>query len=750
MRELIFEPLIPWALWLALALASAGPWLWYALASRDRLQGWRRPSVLALMAVAVLIPLLILLNPMWLERIPPPQGKPVLTILVDQSASMATDDVPSHEETPEPGSPGQASDGNPASRYEAACQSARHLVAAADDAFEVRVWGFSDQRHALPLEQLAEEQPSGEATDLAAALEEALKLERDQGQGVIVFSDGAHNGSRGVTGIHRVVQRAKVTATPLYSCTVGTATEVDDLALAVELPHDLAFADQRVPVVVHLSQRGQLAGTIRLTASRDGQVTEQREVSPTEFQGQDGSAQVVFELSESKPGLYRYEFQAEPLPGEVTAVNNSAAYSLRVIDQPVRVLLLEGRPYWDTKFLIRTLTHDRSVELTSLVRLTNERVLRRDVTQAENAGGDQSPSDGSLQSRDDRWTIETDPQDVLLRDDMLSEYQIVILGRGAEAFLGDQALGRLKKWLAEQQGSLVCFRGAPARQIGDRLAELLPVRWQPAGHAPARVSMTEEGAALRWLAAGQRTEAPLARMPAVAIADAPEVRDPLTVVLAGAEAASASLGGPGSGHNAGADNATPVIAYRPFGGGRVVVVEGAGMWRWAFLPSEDQQQDAVYGRLWRSMIRWLVTGVGLLPSQDVALRTDKTTFSTDEIVRATLLLRQERLAEGVPEVTLRRLGSDQTSTVQPTPRGDRPGHYEVVFGRLAEGRYAARLAGKVGGGEAGQRGDGEHHAEQKHDGEPAIPGGAKNPVKWGSAGWCFRKLSALGKCSPTV
>ena len=47
-------------------------------------------------------------------------------------------------------------------------------------------------------------------------------------------------------------------------------------------------------------------------------------------------------------------------------------------------------------------------------------------------------------------------------------------------------------------------------------------------------------------------------------------------------------------------------------------------------PPEHQQQEEIYGSLWRSLVRWLVANVGLLPSQRLALRADKLTFGTDE------------------------------------------------------------------------------------------------------------------------
>ena len=69
--------------------------------------------------------------------------------------------------------------------------------------------------------------------------------------------------------------------------------------------------------------------------------------------------EVRFWVKQDKMGLYPYEARVDPLPGEATQANNSATYLLRVIDQPISVLLVEGKPYWDTKFLMRTLSSVR-------------------------------------------------------------------------------------------------------------------------------------------------------------------------------------------------------------------------------------------------------------------------------------------------------------------------------------------------------------------------------------------------------
>jgi hypothetical protein len=139
--------------------------------------------------------------------------------------------------------------------------------------------------------------------------------------------------------------------------------------------------------------------------------------------------------------------------------------------------------------------------------------------------------------------------------------------------------------------------------------------------------------------------------------------------------------------------ASPVVTYQPYGTGRVVTIEGSGMWRWAFLPPQQKAHDEVYRSLWHSLLRWLASSATLLPGQKLALRSDKVNFGTGEPATATLLLREETAAAKGPLIELRGGGLDKPRTVTPVPLGDEPGAYRVVFGPLPEGRYQARVAG---------------------------------------------------------
>jgi len=298
MQYVTLEPQIPLALWVPLALAAAALLVAYGLAARDRLSRRRRAGVMALMTVALAVPLVVLLNPTWLERIPPPEGKPVLTILVDSSASMAT---------------------------------------------------------------------------------------------------------------------------PLYVKTVGGQTEVCDLEIELERPREeVAFAGQSVPVVVSLRSQGSLSGKTRLQLVLGDKVVKERDVELKSG----GETRETFMLAEEAAGLHRYEIRAKPLPGEVTPMNNAVPLLVRVIDEPVRVLLLEGKPYWDTKFLVRTLCEDRSIELTAVIKLAEGRLLQRQVTRMPATDGSSTmnaPTGGSVAKessqettvRDEQWAIRKDAAEIL-------------------------------------------------------------------------------------------------------------------------------------------------------------------------------------------------------------------------------------------------------------------------------------------------------------------------------------------------
>lgn len=647
---LTVEPLIPFALWCPLLLAAVAAVVAYGFTSRGRVNSRRRWTILAMMTVSLALPLCLLLNPTWVVELPPPPGKPHVTILIDRSASMAAEE-------------------SGASRYSQAAEQARLLSAELADKFEIEMRVF-DIRSELTAESALEDHSlTATATDLAAVIEESLG-EHPQGQAMVLLSDGAHNAGGVAARVWASVEKARAMAAPIYVQTIGGESNIRDLDVSLDLPQEMAFAGQTMPVLVRVRQRGAVADRVLLSLKLDGEVVQQEEIRLPA----DGVVDATLSVQQEVSSLYRYEVSVAEQPDEVTTLNNTATLLVRVVDEPVKVLVLEGKPYWDSKFLLRLLASDAAVELTSIVRLAPNRFVYREITRSTN-DKESGDAEDVESPRQESWEILTDAQARLAGADWLNQFQVVVLGRDAEAYLDDERVESVRRWLVEKNGALVCMRGAPSSILSQRLGALLPVRWSPSREHRFRVELTESGESMPWLSLGEDR---ITQLPSLASAARSERPKPLAVVLA------STAGQQGE--------SQPVITYQPIGGGRVVVLEGAGMWRWAFLNEDHQEYDEAYGRLWRSLIRWLVSSTGLLPSQEHSLRSDKVTFYPEEQVSATLLLRDQDIHQA-PKVELSGDGLVTPQVFPTSPAGDTPGQFRVVFAQLPEGQYHARLVG---------------------------------------------------------
>ena len=657
MGQMTFEPLIPGALWVVLAAAGVAVLGWYASRRPGAVSRRRFGGIVILMSAALAMVLALLLNPTWRREVPPPAGKPVLTVLVDTSGSMATPDA--------------AGGGT---RYAAAAHAAERLSADLSDRFDVRIRAFDQTLRRMDPASLSATKPDGQGTDLSTAVNASLTDEHPQGQAVVLLSDGIDNAGNGTGPVLAAVRTAKAMAAPVYTETFGGDLRRVDLAVDIRSPQDMAVVGQKVPLSARVSAAGVTAITTDVTLMRAGHEVARRQV----VVGTDAAADVTFQLSADKVGLYPYEVRVAPLAGEASQANNSAAYVLRVVDEPMRVLVVEGKPYWDSKFLTRTLMADPAIALDCVVRLSDTRLLRRSLTHGTGTGPTTLP--GSTPDRTETWQIDTDAGAVLAGVDKLRGYQVIVIGRDAEAFLTPTAVANLQDWVSRQGGSLLCYRGSPTSDVDQRLAKILPVRWEAGTTSRFRVALTAAGKDLNWFTFGSAGDAALAKLPSLAAGDAIGSEKPLAVVLA---TAVSGEGGPPA----------PAVVYQQYGSGRVVVVEGAGMWRWAFLAPAYQGQEQVYATLWHSMLRWLTSGQGLTPGQQFSLRAEKVRFGTDEPAAATLLAREDVRRDQLPGVVLTAEGSSEPGkTFAPAAVGAEAGVFRVDFGRLPEGRYTARLA----------------------------------------------------------
>jgi hypothetical protein len=268
----------------------------------------------------------------------------------------------------------------------------------------------------------------------------------------------------------------------------------------------------------------------------------------------------------------------------------------------------------------------------------------------------------------------------------LSKYSIVVLGRDADAFLTEKGVENLRHWISASGGCLMCARGAPANEVVSKLAEILPVEWTAAAEARFRTAVSRYGydAAVFDPLMPDGSD-PLRELPSLSSSGAPKTRVGLPQVLVQST-------------SDGSGDVTPVVTYQPYGRGQTIVVEGAGMWRWAFLPPQHAAKDKIYPALWQSMIQWIVSQQDLMPGQKVAIRSDRATFLTGDRATATVLVSSDSefrnsTGETGLEVLLEGPGLRLPRRVTPGATGSGEGLFRADFGTLDVGYYTASVVG---------------------------------------------------------
>ncbi|QDT33094.1 vWA domain-containing protein [Thalassoglobus polymorphus] len=672
--SLSFEPLLAPVAWVTLAIMSIGLWSWYV---------WKRPSTCPLPiwsiisflgALGIILVLTVLLNPIWLEALPPPAGKPLLTILVDQSESMLTVD-------------GEVN----STRFSDANRLVEAVAKKLKTTFDIRIQRFADEVRPTTVEELEGFTPSGSRTNLSAPILDSLVSDRPQGQAILLISDGVHNASGDANQVLEAASLSRSWDAPIYATTIGGQTTVRDIEVHVPRSQELVFVGQSVPITVEIDQHGLIGDRVTVVLESDGEVISNREVRIEPRT----TTPVSYLITPEEVGLFQYQVKVKSLPGEATTANNSTTFQVRVVDEPVKALVLEGKPYWDAKFLLRMLTDDPSLELDCLVRITSDRSLWRRLelkededspppnektTTTEQAGQAEQKSSpmNRVFERTETTELVTDEKSILLNLEKLRDYQILFLGREAETYLSDEAIENIRTWLSENGGSLVCYRGSPVAEPNRQLSRLLPLRWgRRAGQDESRfrVQVTERGDDLSWLRLGGGDT--LSKLPSLSTTSTTESIKPLAVVLGRGDQSTT----------------TPVLTYQPYGTGKVVVIEGAGMWRWAFLSPEYQEHDPVYGTLWQSLIRWVLSSGGLLPGEKVSLQMDRVTYTEGEAVSAVVLKREDGDSTPMPNVELRNENGELLQSAQPIPVGSEPGVYQVFLGKPESGHYELTMTG---------------------------------------------------------
>ncbi|MEX2580235.1 MAG: hypothetical protein WD342_14350 [Verrucomicrobiales bacterium] len=583
----------------------------------------------------LLLGLLVLaLNPgKWIER--REDTRSFWTILADRSRSMSTRD---------------AADGK--SRWEASRKWIASAIDAADSEDRVEIAFFDTRLDA----KASGTEPEGGGTDLVASVDSLLSLAKnrsDRFKGAIVLTDGRQTAEH--PDFARVALRARASEAPFYILPIGGEVKPVDLSVEPARRQFVAFAGQECTVTAKVRAQG--LGAIRpelALASPDGEEIETVRVELAEGE----EKEVRFTFPAPAPGVHLFQFRTEQWPKERVSANNEAVFTLTVLDGETKIFMVEGSPYWDSKFLSQTIRNQENMQITSVYRLSSDRFFRVETG-------------GSALAQE---TANVFPESA----EELGEYDLVVIGKGADNFLDENRLALLSEFVRDRGGAVFFTRSKPYRGAFPGIEFLEPVTWGERITQPFRLEPTAAGEAAGLfgdLLPG-RADPVWGELPSLQESYRCLDLKPFTEVLVNG---ALSLDG--------REQTVPVLMSRRFGNGMVLLLNADGLWQWDFFPS-DKGVEGQYEEFWSQLIQWAITFSEFLPGQNLSLHLDESIVRPGSPVLARVGYRGEIDTGNPPRPILKILDGDREIRTVPAVRPtDRSSRWEAALTLAEPGSY---------------------------------------------------------------
>lgn len=264
-------------------------------------------------------------------------------------------------------------------RIERARKIARDLVTAYGQTFRVRTYKFGST--AEPVDDLDEIQPKSPLTDLTGALRTLTTADPERVRAVFLLSDG-RSSSR-----DKPHMWAKTSEVPIYAIGIGRESySYRDFSIhGVEAP-DFAYKDSLVTIAVEVRAQGPAAAERLPVSLKKVTDTEARVVEEKPVDLKDGKGRVEFSFKPTEAGLSMYRVSIPEAEGELSYRNNQKDVVFLVEQDARRLVLLSGRPTWETAFLRRSIEKDPRFELTSHELVTPDQkhtFKKEDLTRAQ-------------------------------------------------------------------------------------------------------------------------------------------------------------------------------------------------------------------------------------------------------------------------------------------------------------------------------------------------------------------------------
>lgn len=617
---MIYDPIIPVS-WIAgIALAALGLTARHQWRSARHLGVARAVLLSATRLAAIALVVLILLQPSREEKVPVPAREKSVLFALDTSASMA-----------EPHSSG-------ASRIDAARADLERAGVLDHDDARLRFITFAETARISTAKILRMSPADGKSTRFDASVAAMLRLSGAPDPAALVILTDGHDFD--MVPAPDTARRTRARNLPVFPVAYGTSDSARDISLRIANYHPHTFIRQKTRLEVLLRMVGCPHETIVVDLLLDGKPVQRQTVET----GTDSLRALAFEVTHEEAGQFEYTFRAAPVTHERELSNNSATTYLNVISERIRVLEIEGSPFWDSTFLRRSFTRNDKFEIDSLVAFTGDRVK-------------------PIRSNPERKDAELKPP---AHVDDLKPYDLVILGREVERVIGTDGIRVLDTWVRDHGGVVVFSRGKAWSP--NATTEMEPVVWDTGSPHGTRLEVTSQGGSV-----------PAFRL-LREVAAADEFPEVISYPSNGSPKTLAST------FSVAADQA-PAIVYRRYGNGQTLSLGVGNLWRWVFNPKADYDNNA-YDRFWDQLSLWLLANSGVTPIEGYSLRADTSNLPLGETVHLRFASHGVTPPAKPPVISITR--DDAPVTSLSPELGNDPNLAVAAFTPRADGRYTAR------------------------------------------------------------
>lgn len=496
---------------------------------------------------------------------------------------------------------------------------------------------------------LAEREANGDESRIGTAVREAVS--RYTGlpvAGVMVFSDfGWVNGEDPV----RVASEMQKRGIPLYPIPIGLPAPPDVMIGEIIAP-EAVFQGDPVTLRVRVQSQGLDGRRASLKLKVDGEEAQSESVVLVE-----GSQFVEIKIQpKQSSGALQLDFEIDGTEIDSNTKNNTASHRIRIIDEKIKVLYVEGSPRWEFRYLRWVLMRNPHLKTRFLM----------------------TQGDPDLPKLSPQYMAGF-PKDVR----NIFEYDLIIIGDVPSSYFKPGELELLEEQIKEHGGSLIMLAGsqsAPSSYVNTPVERILPVNIG-VGKAQAiannrfpQIPKDEVRSSITTLADSPEVNQqiwskvkPLGRLP---ILDGPKAGANVLLNLSDDSAGTPDY---------------PIVSWQPYGKGKCMFVASDRLWRLRL-----EVGDAHHARFWGQSIQFLAMSRLLGQNKRISLQTERASYNPGEPVRIyanVLSDSYEPVEKELHTVVIERSGgADTPQQVVLVPDPSTPGVY-----------FGTHVAGQKGG-----------------------------------------------------